>query len=341
MFQQPTDKSAPPHDFNPMLKRASRVEPDTGETGRLGGKAGKRSSPKPLRRLSVLLPFAIGAALSITLGMFLWRGFYFVFSWIGGCISLGNFIGSKSIDGNLGRRISIVLIAPVFLLFFGVMQRENMQLEETVFYGAYFLSTGVFTRVLIHFAIAKVFGPFIWGRGFCGWACWTAALLEWLPIRTNRPIPHYWTWLKIPVFAVSLLLPFLLIRQGYPYMANHIVGDSGRWVQTQKWSQFIWFLTGNGLYYLSAVALAFVFGKRRAFCKVLCPVSLVMKAQTTASLIKITPSGSDCTHCKKCNANCPMDVDVESYIGAGKKIGSSECILCRACANVCPAHAIS
>jgi ferredoxin-type protein NapH len=307
------------------------------------GARGKRPASRgtPVNMMSILLPLAIGALLSVSLGMLVWRGFFFVFSWIGFCISLGNVIGSKSADRNLGRRICILMIAPVFLLFFGVLQRENMQLEETVFYGAYFLTAGIFTRVLIHFGIAKVFGPFIWGRGFCGWACWTAALLDWLPIETNRPIPKTWTWLRIPVLIVSLLIPFVLIHHGYPYMTRHIAGDSGQWIQHHKWSQFLWFLTGNGLYYASAIVLAFVFGKQRAFCKVLCPVSLLMKAQATVSLIKITPSGHECTHCRQCNTHCPMDVDVESYIGLGKKITSSECILCRACANVCPASAIS
>lgn len=290
--------------------------------------------------MSMLLPVAIGGVLSISLGLFVWRGLYFVFSWIGFCISLGSFIGFKTGHRNLGRRICILLIAPVFLLFFGVLQRENMQLEETVFYGAFFLSSGIFTRVLIHFAIAKILGPFIWGRGFCGWACWTAALLDWLPIATNRPIPKIWTWLRVPALALSLLVPFLLICSGYPYFAKHMAGDAGQWVQRQKWSQFLWFLTGNGLYYISAIVLAYAFGKQRAFCKILCPVSLLMKAQTKTALIKVMPSGEECIHCYKCNSNCPMDVDVESYIGAGRKIASSECILCRACANVCPTKAI-
>ncbi|OAV71723.1 hypothetical protein Barb4_00476 [Bacteroidales bacterium Barb4] len=35
------------------------------------------------------------------------------------------------------------------------------------------LSTGLFTKVLIHYAVAKIFRVFIWGHGFCGWACWT------------------------------------------------------------------------------------------------------------------------------------------------------------------------
>ncbi|GHU22756.1 hypothetical protein FACS1894172_05180 [Spirochaetia bacterium] len=58
------------------------------------------------------------------------------------------------------------------------LYEQTKDIEETVFYFVYFINTGIFTRVLIHYAIAKIFGPLIWGRGYCGWACYTAALLE-------------------------------------------------------------------------------------------------------------------------------------------------------------------
>lgn len=48
-----------------------------------------------------------------------------------------------------GRKIAILLMSPVFLLFLGIMQRENLQLEETVFYLAYFIAGGIFTRALL------------------------------------------------------------------------------------------------------------------------------------------------------------------------------------------------
>jgi ferredoxin-type protein NapH len=290
--------------------------------------------------LSVIMPFIIGLTLSICLGMTVWYAFYFVFSWIGLCISIGNLISTNIKNKELGRKIAILSILPIFIVFFGFMQRENMQLEETVFYGAYFLTAGIFTRVLIHYAIAKVFGPLIWGRGFCGWACWTAAVLDWLPIKENRKIPKGLTYLRIPVLVLSIAVPFLLILMGYPYITKHINGDSSGLIQTLKWEQFLWFLAGNGLYYLSGIILAFVFRKKRAFCKVLCPVSLIMKATAGLAILKVSPTGKPCTHCGKCNSTCPMDVDVQGFISRGEKVKSTECINCMQCSRTCPAGAI-
>jgi polyferredoxin len=288
----------------------------------------------------IYLPLAIGLILSLVLGMTVWKWFYIIFSSIGLFISIGNWIQSRSVQPDLGRRVSLLLIMPIFIVFFGFLQRENMQLEETVFYGAFFLAGGVFTRVLIHYSIAKVFGPLLFGRGFCGWACWTAAILDWLPIKENHPIPAKYTWLRWPVLAVSILLPFYLIRSGYDYMGGHIRGDAGNLIQTHKWDQFLWFLAGNALYYLSGVLLAYAFGKRRAFCKIACPVSLVMKIPARFSIIRKGPSGENCTGCGKCNKECPMDVDVRGYIQKGLKILSTECILCGKCVQVCPTQAI-
>ncbi|MBI5589024.1 MAG: 4Fe-4S binding protein [Deltaproteobacteria bacterium] len=28
------------------------------------------------------------------------------------------------------------------------------------------------------------------GRGFCGWACWIAAILDWLPVKKGGSFPH-------------------------------------------------------------------------------------------------------------------------------------------------------
>jgi formate hydrogenlyase subunit 6/NADH:ubiquinone oxidoreductase subunit I len=65
-----------------------------------------------------------------------------------------------------------------------------------------------------------------------------------------------------------------------------------------------------------------------------------MKSQTTIAVVQKRPSGKKCISCNVCNINCPMDVDVMSYISAGKKISSGECILCGQCRNVCPQKAI-
>ncbi len=286
------------------------------------------------------IPFLIGLLLSVILGFTVWWVFFFVFSYIGGCITLGQILEKKMGQRDMGRRIAILLISPLFLLFFGLMQRENMQVEETVFYLAYFIGTGIFTRVLIHFCIAKVFGPLIWGRGFCGWACWTAAFLEWLPIKENCAIPKKFTYLRVPALIVSVLVPFLFIQSGYDYYARHILSDSGSLIQTEKFDQLIWFLAGNIIYYSLGILLAFTFKKKRAFCKILCPVSLIMKVPAKIALIRMAPTGNPCIACGNCNRNCPMDIDVMSRIKNGQKIGSTECILCGLCSSHCPVNAI-
>jgi polyferredoxin len=274
------------------------------------------------------------------LGLTIWVGFFFVFIPIGLSISIGVFLSIRLNNPDLGRKISLSIISLVFLVFLGIMQRENMQIEETVIYLAYFISTGIFTRVLIHYAIAKVFGPLIWGRGYCGWACYTAALLEWLPIKENKPIPRKYTYIRIPVLIVSLLIPFILIQSGYDYYTRHIDSSISSFIESRKLDQFIWFLVGYILYYIVGIILAFVFKKRRAFCKIFCPVSLIMKLPTRVSLIKINPTGNKCIKCGKCNEVCPMDVDVRKYIENGQKILSTECVFCRNCINICPVKAI-
>jgi polyferredoxin len=293
-----------------------------------------------------MIPCAIALSIAIPLALTVWWGFWLIGPWIGLAISGGSLLSihlpRSRADNDLGRKLSILFIAPLFLVFLGIFQRENMQVEETVFYLAFFLSSGVFTRCLIHFAVAKVFGPLVWGRGFCGWVCWIAALVDWLPIPENKSIPKHLTWIRFPVLIVSMALPFLLIQGGYDFMTNHINGDRGFLFQTSKVHQLFFFIIGTALYYTTAVILAFVFKKKRAFCKIACPVSLIMKAQTRISLIKyIKPSGSPCSSCKACNRACLMDVDVASYISLGKAVSSSECIGCGNCVSACKANAIA
>ena len=289
-----------------------------------------------------LVPLLVGTVLSVSMGLTIWVGFFFVFIPIGLSMSMGSFLNIRYNNAELGRKISLSVISLVFLVFLGIMQRENMQIEETVIYFAYFISTGIFTRVLIHYSIAKVFGPLIWGRGFCGWACYTAALLEWLPIKENKTIPKKFTYIRIPVLIVSLLIPFILIQSGYDYYTGHIDSSiNDFFIESRKIDQFIWFLTGYISYYIIGIILAFAFRKKRAFCKIFCPVSLIMKLPTRIALLKIKPNENKCIQCGKCNEVCPMDIDVKKYIEKGQKVLSTECILCRNCANICPARAIA
>jgi len=104
--------------------------------------------------------------------------------------------------------------------------------------------------------------------------------------------------------------------------------------------ELIWMLSGNIIYYFAAISLAFYYQDRRAFCKIACPVAIIMKVPTHFALVRRKPSEKECVFCGKCNEICPMDIDVMSYISKGKKVLSTECILCLACIHNCPTGAI-
>jgi polyferredoxin len=216
---------------------------------------------------------------------------------------------------------------PLLLLFVPIVNNENFQLEGV----ALLILVGFIGKGVIHYAIAKIFGPLIWGRGFCGWACWTAAVLDWLPVRgENIRVSRGLKKIRWVVLVISLAIPFYIV-----FVLNWDVRHNYIYKQ-----EMIWMFTGNAVYYLFAIPLAFVMKDKRAFCKILCPVSLVMKPATKLAAIKIKPTGIDCKECGNCNKICPMDVDVMGYIVNKRKVTDTECILCNDCKAVCSVGAI-
>ena len=125
--------------------------------------------------LSLIL-LAVFEAVAITLWLTKDKLFYlFNFSYIGISISLGVFLFIRKYK--YARRIVQLLVGLYMLVYLGIICRENMQIEGFWYY----LFTGVFEAATIHYAVAKIFGPLIFGRGWCGYACWTAMILDFLP----------------------------------------------------------------------------------------------------------------------------------------------------------------
>ena len=89
------------------------------------------------------------------------------------------------------------------LLYLGVMSHENMQIEGFWYY----LFLGVFEAATIHYAVAKIFGPLFLGRGWCGYACWTAMVLDFLPYKQpQKPRKEKLGFLRYVMFVLSLAL---------------------------------------------------------------------------------------------------------------------------------------
>ncbi len=243
--------------------------------------------------------------------------YLFNFSYIGISISLGMFLFIKKYRH--ARRIVQLLVGLYMLVYLGLINRENMQIEGFWYY----LFSGVFEAATIHYAVAKIFGPLIFGRGWCGYACWTAMVLDFLPFKTPRQPRKKIGWIRYITFAASLIFvsALFLVRAAN---LEHIM--------------FIAFIIGNAAYYAAGIILAYTFKDNRAFCKYVCPITVFLKPMSYYSLIRVKCDKSKCVNCGKCRRVCPMDVDVTD--NSRKRENGMECILCMECVKNCPKKAL-
>ena len=110
------------------------------------------------------------------------------FSYIGCCLALGTalFAAGK----RYARHFVQLAVGGYMLLYLGVISRENMQIEGFWYY----LFLGVFEAATIHYAAAKILGPLLFGRGWCGDACWTAMVLDFLRYRCRSRAGKSWAF---------------------------------------------------------------------------------------------------------------------------------------------------
>ena len=243
--------------------------------------------------------------------------YLFNFSYIGISITLGLVLFIRK--HKHARRVVQLLVGLYMLVYLGFISGENMQIEGFWYY----LFTGVFEAATLHYAIAKIFGPLIFGRGWCGFACWTAMVLDFLPYKTPREPRKKLGWIRYVTFAASLVFVSALFLAGV-----------GQLERIMFWA----FLIGTIVYYAVGIGLAFAFKDNRAFCKYICPITVFLKPMSCFSLIRIKCDKDKCVSCGKCKKVCPMDVDVTD--NSRKRANGTECILCLECVKSCPKKAL-
>ncbi len=265
-----------------------------------------------------LLMLVVFEAVAVTLWLTKDNLFYLInFSYIGAAISLGIWLYNKKYRH--ARRVVQLLVGLYMLVYLGLIKQENMQIEGFWYY----LFTGVFEAATIHYAVAKIFGPLLFGRGWCGYACWTAMVLDFLPYKTPRQPRKKAGFVRYITFALSLAFVVALF-----------LAQPGNIERIMFWA----FLIGNGLYYAVGIALAFWLKDNRAFCKYVCPITVFLKPMSYFSLFRIKCDEEKCVHCGKCKKVCPMDVDVTN--NSRKRQNGTECILCMECVKNCPKDAL-
>ena len=268
--------------------------------------------------IAPILMFILFETVAITLWLTKDNLFYlFNFTYIGTSLSLGLTLFINKYKH--ARRITQLLVGLYMLIYLGLICNENMQIEGFWYY----LFTGVFEAATIHYAVAKIFGPLIFGRGWCGYACWTAMILDFLPYKVPQKKRKKLGFIKYIVFAISLIFVSAL------FLAH--VGNIEK-------IMFVSFIVGNILYYGIGILLAFIFKDNRAFCKYICPVAVFMKPMSYFSLLRIKCDKSKCVSCGKCKKVCPMDVDITD--NSRNRKNGTDCILCFECSKQCPKKAL-
>lgn len=253
--------------------------------------------------------------------------YIFIFGYIGLAIAIGAIVtdGLKDNYKVWGRRITQLLIGLFMFGFLGVMAHENMQIEGFFFY----LFAGIFGGATLHYFIAKLIGPLFFGRGWCGWACWTMMVLDFFPWKTPKNG-------RIKNLGLIRYAHFILVFGGVGALI--FLFDYSPKAHYQ--AQFYWLVVGNTAYYLLAIILAAAIKDNRAFCKYICPIPVTQKILSRFSTMKQEIDSELCDECEICEENCPMDIKLLDYSRKNQRILSTECIICNTCIYNCPSDAI-
>lgn len=269
----------------------------------------------------IILPvvlWLIFESIAVTLWLTKRNPFYlFNFTYIGTSLAVGLIL--LQFRYKHARRVAQLLVGTYMLVYLGLICQENMQIEGFWYY----LFTGVFEAATIHYAVAKIFGPLVFGRGWCGYACWTAMILDLLPYKAPQQPRKRWGFIRYIAFVLS----FIFVSALFLVQVNHME-------RIMFWA----FLIGNGLYYCTGIGLAFALKDNRAFCKYVCPITVFLKPMSYFSLLRIRCDESKCISCGKCKRVCPMNVDMTD--NSRKRKNGTECILCFECTKVCPKEAL-
>lgn len=239
------------------------------------------------------------------------------FSYIGTCITVGSYLYMNNIK--YARNVVQFAVGLYMLIYLGIISNENMQIEGFWYY----LFLGVFEAAVIHYLVAKIIGPIIFGRGWCGYACWTGMVLDLLPYKVPKEKRKKLGFIRYITFFLSFIFVAILFIFKFDNLSNIMF-----------WA----FIIGNVIYYITGISLAFIFKDNRAFCKYICPITIFLKPASYFSLIRVKRDKDKCINCKKCIKSCPMNVDMLD--NSRKRKNATECILCNNCVRNCPKKAL-
>lgn len=270
------------------------------------------------RNWQIIVIWLIFITVAVTLYLTTDNLFYLLnFTYIGTSLAVGIYLYSHKVK--YARNIVQFAVGLYMLVYLGIISRENMQIEGFWYY----LLLGVFEAAVIHYLVAKILGPLFFGRGWCGYACWTGMVLDLLPYKVPKEPRKKIGYIRYITFTISLIFVVSLFIFKVPSLEDIM---------------FYAFIIGNIIYYALGVLLAIILKDNRAFCKYICPITIFLKPASYFSVMRIKCDKEKCISCHKCQRNCPMNVDMTD--NSRKRKNGTECILCMQCMENCPKKAL-
>ncbi len=247
-------------------------------------------------------------------------------------LSMGPCLGAYAVvpraRKQAARRVTL-FAGGLSLVAFSVLGATNLDLEG--FFMLLFM--GTMGAAVGHTLVTAVLGPVFFGRFLCGWGCWRSMVLELLPIgRSPGRLGGRWNSLPLAGLTASASCAALFVFLSH----YHPGGAPGR----LRASSLAPIAASFAIYYVASIGLAFALKDQRAFCKYLCPNSVILGITSRLSLLKMTSDRQLCNNCGACSRICPMDIDVAGFAIAGGRDKSGQCILCQRCAHACPTGAL-
>ena len=194
--------------------------------------------------------------------------------------------------------------------------------------------------------IVMLFGLLL-GRTICGFLCpmgLLQELLDKIPVpklkksRVTRVL-SYFKYVILAVFVLAVPLAYAAQRFPVPAFCKYIcpagtlegaIGLLANPANERMFSMLGGLFTRKFVLLVGIVAAcAFVY---RAFCRFLCPLGAIYGLFARLAIVGVRVDAEKCSGCGRCVARCRMDV---------RRVGDHECIHCGACADACPAKAIS
>jgi len=181
------------------------------------------------------------------------------------------------------------------------------------------------------------------GRAICGWLCPLGAFQE----VKDRVVPealHPHSRLHVLKYVLAIgwvgaLIALAAVGGGFTKVDLLYLTESGVSVdRAQGWFAY-------GVIACIVLAPAF-FSGRRAFCRYVCPWSvlniagLVAKTRLRLPSLHVSADATLCTRCGLCEKTCPMTLPVREMVATGDTY-HRECIYCGSCIDACPEKAIA